>query len=94
MKLLLGMVGLETADGIITHLLVRSGLVSEGNPLVAPLVGDGSFIILKVTGALACAVALWWVYRRLPRLGLAAAAAVTIFYVAVLGWNASVLLAV
>lgn len=94
MKVLLAiMVQFEVWDGLITSYFVGRGLAKEGNPLMASLVEDGSFIWVKVVGALLCIPALWFIYKRFPKVGISAAAIVVLFYVAIVFWNFKVVLA-
>jgi hypothetical protein len=87
------MVQFEVWDGLITSFFVSRGLAREGNPLMANLVEDGSFLWVKIAGALLCIPALWLLYKRFPKLGISAAAVVVMFYVAVVGWNFKTVLA-
>lgn len=94
MKVLLAlMVEFEVWDGLITSFFVGRGLAKEGNPLMASMVADGSFLWVKIVGALLCIPALWLLYKRFPKVGIAAASTVVLFYVAVVGWNFKVILA-
>ena len=95
MKYLLGtLVAFVIMDGILTQLLVKSGLAREGNPLLQPFVGEVGFIILKVAGAFLCAFILWDIYRRLPRIGIIATFIAVIGYGAIVAWNSSIFLMV
>jgi len=84
--------GLQIADGLLTQLLVGNGVVSEGNPLVEPLVLGGNFLFLKVAGAIFSVVVIHFIYRVFPRLALTAATGMVAFYGAVAFWNILVLL--
>ncbi len=91
MKRLLGLlIVFEISDGLLSHFLIRNGLAREGNPLLLPLVGETSFLILKVVGVLICAVILWDVYKRFPRIALTFTSCFVAFYWVVLLWNLSV----
>ncbi len=92
-RLLLLMCSVEIADGVITHFLVRHGQFQEGNPLMASIVDNGSFVPLKLLGALICVPALLALYRRFPRLAVATISSVVAFYGTVIAWNVSVVLA-
>lgn len=93
MKYLLGLlVGFIILDGVLTHFLVGSGLAREGNPFLKPIVGEAGFIILKVVGALVCALLLWDVYRRFPKVGLIATWCGVIAYTAIVIWNSSIII--
>jgi len=95
MKCLLTLLcGFEISDGIITHLLVVNGPFREGNPLMAPIVGESNFLLLKVVGVLLCALVLFAMYQRFPRVTILTTSSVITFYGAVIGWNLSMFLAV
>lgn len=76
-------------DGLLTEFLVGGGQAREGNPFLQPLVGDVGFIILKAVGALLCAVILWDVYRRFPKVALIATWCFVAAYGMILLWNSS-----
>ena len=80
--------GLEISDGVFTDFAVKQGLVKEANPLMAPIVSEDNFLFLNVAGALVCAVILWLIYKKYPRVAQAASSAIIVFYAAVLVWNA------
>jgi hypothetical protein len=86
------LVALETADGILTYSAVSQGLVREGNPIMQNIAGTGNFLLMKIMGALLCALLLWLVYKRFPRVSLVSAACIVIFYAMVLTWNLNILL--
>lgn len=93
MKYLLGiLIAFVVADGLITELLVSGGLAREGNPFLAPLVGDIGFIILKVVGSLLCAFILWDVYRHFPRVAVIATWCFVAAYGVIVLWNSSLFL--
>ncbi len=90
MKYLLGLlIVFEISDGVITHFLVRNGLAREGNPFLMPLVGEANFLILKVVGVLVCALILWDIYKRLPRVALISTSFFVVFYAVIVLWNLS-----
>ena len=90
MKYLLGfLIAFVISDGLLTNFLVKGGLAREGNPFLQPLVGDIGFIILKAAGALLCAVILWDIYRRFPRVALISTWCFVVFYGAIVIWNLS-----
>ena len=94
MKYLLGLlVLLNISDGVLTHVLVELGVAREGNSFLLPIVGEPSFIIIKVVGALLCALILWDIYRRRPRLALVSTSTFVASYGAIVFWNLSLLLA-
>jgi len=90
MKYLLGfLIVFVISDGLLTNFLVNGGLAREGNPFLQPLVGDIGFIILKAAGVLLCAVILWDVYRRFPRVALISTWCFVVFYGVIVIWNLS-----
>ena len=90
MKCLLALLsGFEISDGIVTHYLVRNGLVQEGNPLMESIVREGNFLLLKVIGVLLCVLILWVIYKRFPKVTLITTSSVVMFYWAVMAWNLS-----
>jgi hypothetical protein len=86
------LVVLETADGILTYSAVSQGLVREGNPLLQNIAGTGNFLLLKIIGALLCALLLWLASKRFPRASIASASCIVILYALVLTWNLNILL--
>jgi hypothetical protein len=90
--LLIAMVTFIIMDGVLTQYLVPNGLVHEANPFIEPLVGHTSFMILKIVGAFLCAVILWDVHRRFPKVGLIASWIAMIGCGAIVLWNASLVL--
>jgi len=93
-RLLILLAGFEIADGIITHLLVRGGFVQEGNPLMAVVVREGNFLMLKVIGALLCVWILWLLYRRFRRVAMITTSSIVLFYGAVMIWNLGIFFSV
>jgi len=90
MKYLIGLLILfEISDGLLTHFLVRDGLAREINPFLLPLVGDAGFMILKVVGVLICAIILWDIYKRYPRVALISTSCFVVFYGVIVLWNLS-----
>ena len=95
MKYLLGILVLFVVlDGILTQLLIKGGLAREGNPFLQPIVGETGFIVLKIVGALLCALILWDVYRHFPRVGIIATLVAVIGYGGIVVWNSSIFLMV
>jgi hypothetical protein len=91
MKYLLGiLVVFVVLDGLLTRFLVDGGLAREGNPLLQRLVGENAFIALKVVGALLCALILWDIYRRFPKLAVIATWCCVVIYGGIVLWNSSV----
>ena len=91
MKYLLGLlVGFEITDGVLSYFLIRSGLGREANPFLKSIVGDVNFLILKVVGGLICALILWDIHKRFPRVALIATSCFTLFYAVIVSWNLGV----
>ncbi|HTY81226.1 MAG TPA: DUF5658 family protein [Dehalococcoidales bacterium] len=90
--LLSALVGLVVIDGVLTNILVGSGSASEANPILEPMVGRTGFMIIKIVGSLLCALILWDVWRRYPRVGTIAAWIAVIGYAAIVVWNAGLIL--
>ncbi len=92
MKLALGcLIFFEIADGVLTNLLVRGGIGHEGNPLMRPLAGSGTLILVKLAGVLVCVAILLDMYRRSPTLARRAATCLTALCAFVVLWNLGVL---
>jgi hypothetical protein len=53
-------------------------------------VGENAFIALKVVGALLCALILWDIYRRFPKLAVIATWCCVVIYGGIVLWNSSV----
>jgi hypothetical protein len=92
--LLVVMVCASLLDAIATQRLVTHGLVVEGNPMMAPLIPAGHFVLVRILGILICGVVLWLLYKRFPRVALTALMGVIFIYTAILVWNTGVLLTV
>jgi len=93
MKVLLGaLIFFIVLDGLVTELLIKRGLVREGNPFLEPLVGNIGFMVLKVLGALLCAFILWDVYRHFPRVAVIATWIAVVGYGLIVVWNTSLFL--
>ena len=90
MKYLLGiLIIFVVADGLLTNSLIEMGIAREGNPFLQPIVGDVGFLVLKAVGALLCAVILWDIYKRLPKVALIATSFFVVFYGVIVLWNSS-----
>jgi hypothetical protein len=91
MKYLLGLlVVFVVLDGLLTRFLIDGNMAREGNPLLASIVGENAFIAIKASGALLCAVILWDVYRRYPKLAKIVTWCCVVFYGGVVLWNSSI----
>jgi len=84
---LLVLFGLIVADGLLSQFLVTGGYGSEGNPLLASLVGGESFLAIKIAAALLVTLFLWIKYNTNPRLVFRVAVVALGFYTAILYWN-------
>jgi len=93
LKYLLGLlVGFEILDGVMSHFLIRGGLAREGNPFLLPLVGEINFLIIKVVGVFICALILWDIYKRFPKLAVITTSIFVTFYGGLVLWNSSLFL--
>ena len=90
MKYLLGLLIIfEITDGLLTHFLIKGGIAREGNPFLQPIVGETGFIILKIVGVLLCALILWDIYKRFPKVALISTSCFVAFYGVIVLWNLS-----
>ena len=85
--LLSTLIALIILDGVITVFLVRHGLGREGNPFLEGLIGEPIFLIIKVVGALLCAIIMWDIHKRQPRLAVISTTCFVFLYVGILSWN-------
>ncbi len=92
--LLVTLVSFIIIDGLLTQYFVPRGDFKEANSFMEPLVGQPSFLIIKIVGALLCAVLLWDIHRRFPKVGLIATWIAVIGCGAVVLWNVSLVLLV
>ena len=86
------LVAFVVLDGLLTRFLIDGNLAREGNPLLEGIVGEDIFMILKIAGALVCALILWDVYKRYPRLSRIVTLCGVIFYGGIILWNSSFIL--
>ena len=86
------LVAFVVLDGVVTELLINGGRAREGNPFLEPLVGEVGFMILKVVGSFLCALILWDIHRRFPRVATAATWLFVVAYGVIKIWNASLFL--
>ena len=90
MKYLLALLVIfEISDGLLTHFLIEGGIAREGNPFLQPLVGEAGFLILKVVGVFLCALILWDIYKRYPRVALISTSCFVAIYGVIVLWNLS-----
>jgi hypothetical protein len=93
MKYLLGiLVIFVVLDGLLTRFLIDGNLAREGNPLLEKIVGQDIFLVLKIAGALLCALILWDIYKRYPKLGRIATWCGVVLYGGIILWNSSFIL--
>ena len=81
------LVVLVATDGIITNLLIKSGIAHEGNALLKPIAGTGMFLVIKLAGALLCALLLWDIYRHWPKMAVIASYCFVGIYACITIWN-------
>ncbi len=86
------LVAQQTTDGILTYSAVGKDIVKEGNPLMETMAGTEGFLIMKILGAIFCALLLWLVYKKFPRVSLLVTSSIVIIYTMVLSWNFAILL--
>jgi hypothetical protein len=86
--LLTFMITFVILDGILTEYLIATGRAWEANGFLAPLVGSVGFMLLKVAGALFCALVLWDIYTRHQKLATFAAWIAAVGYGIIVIWNA------
>jgi hypothetical protein len=93
LKYLLGiLIILNIADGILTHFLIKLDLGKEANPFLLDLVGEPGFLVLKVAGIFLCALILWDIYRRHPRLAFMSTSVFVTVYIGIVAWNSAIFL--
>ena len=91
MKYPLGaLIALMVSDGLVSHYLVTRGLGREGNPFLQTLVGERNFIVIKVVGALLCALILWDIYKRRPKMARVSSLCFVALYAGIVFWNLSI----
>ncbi len=86
------LVVLVVGDGLLTQYLVPSGKAEETNPFLAPLIGENSFMILKIVGSILCALILFDIHRRFPKVAFIATWIAVAGYAAIVLWNTSLIL--
>ena len=92
MSCLLGvLIVLVVSDGLISRFLVTRGLGREGNPFLQNWVGEDAFLVIKVLGVLLCALILWDIYKRWPKLALTSSFCFVILYTGIVLWNLCIL---
>ncbi|MFC1945653.1 DUF5658 family protein [Chloroflexota bacterium] len=88
--ILVVLLSLVISDGYITQFLVSEGLGLEKNPFLEPFVSEWYFLVVKTLGALFCALLLWDIFRKWPKLGIAAIPCFTVIYTVIVYWNLSI----
>lgn len=83
---------LEMLDALVTYWGVNSGLVEEGNHLIAQMVGSWNFILLKFIGAILSGLILLKLHEHFPKVTLAAAVSISLLYFGVLVWNSNLII--
>lgn len=78
---------LVVADGLLTEFLVNQGIAWESNPFLAGLVGESSFLILKILGAGLAILILRDVSRRHHRIALSFTCFFVLIYSIIVYWN-------
>jgi len=92
MRYLLGMlIVLVVSDGVISNFVVTRRLGWEWNPFLQNWVGKDVFLAIKVLGVFLCALILWDIYKRWPKLALIASLCFVVLYAGIVLWNLSVL---
>jgi hypothetical protein len=74
-------------DAAITQVFVGNGIVKEGNSLMASIVNSGDFLLFKILTAFTVISLRFLLYRRVPKIAMLAASALTVFYAGVIAWN-------
>jgi hypothetical protein len=82
---------LQLWDGIITTIMIGNGCVKEMNPLMIPLVENGSFFSFKIVSVLYFGVASWTLYKFFPKTTVLSVWFVILIYIIVTAWNCLVL---
>jgi len=90
--LLGSLVLLNVADGVISYFLVDLGKGSEANPFLLHIIGEPAFMVIKIVGVLLCALILWDIHRRYPKLALVSTSCFVAVYAAIVLWNSSLFL--
>jgi len=87
--LLFSLILLNTADSVVTHFLVELNLAREFNPFLVSLVGQPTFFVFKAVGVIFCALMLWRLYQKSPRVALITNSVLCVSYTALVLWNSS-----
>lgn len=84
------LLGLVVVDGLLSNFIVQMGVGQEGNPFIRSIVGQTSFISIKLLAALIGGLLLWRVFIRHPKLGLVSIIFFVVLYTAILWWNLAI----
>jgi len=79
--------GIIVADGLLSQFLVTGGYGSEINPLLMSLVGQESFLGIKISGAFLATLMLWIKYNASPRLVYTITVVALGLYTTIVYWN-------
>jgi hypothetical protein len=94
LKYLLGaLILLNITDGLLTNHMIKLGAGAEGNPFLLGIAGEPLFMILKIVGVLLCALILWDIHRRYPKLALVSTSVFVAAYAVIVFWNLRLLAA-
>ena len=78
---------LVVADGLISNHIMSNDFGTESNLIIESIVGQTSFVLIKVIAAIVSAMILWKVFKRHPRMGLVSIILFVIIYTGILWWN-------
>jgi hypothetical protein len=90
--LLIVLMAFVILDGVLTEFLIGGGTAYEANAFLAPMIGEVGFMLLKVFGALFCALVLWDIHTRNRKLALTVTWIATAGYGIIVLWNSSLFL--
>jgi len=79
--------GIIIADGLLSQFLVTGGYGLEANPLMAPFVGGGSFLTIKISAAFLATLFLWIKYNTRPKLVYKITVVALGLYTTIVYWN-------
>ncbi len=84
-----GIVGLSILDAYLTTKIVVHGGGTELNPVMRTMLEDGTtdFWLLKIIGSSLAALLLYRIWKRKPRIGIAAFVSCLTVMAGVAGWN-------
>ena len=85
------LVVMESADGILTYSATGKGLVIEANPLLKNITGTSDFLLMKILAGFGCALLLWLMRQRFPKISFITTCSILIFYGIIFMWNIIIL---